>query len=462
MNDYLPQDAKKLRYVEQQTRQIAQLYCYDEIITPLVESHELIAAKAGEEIRHRMYQFNDLAGRKIALRAEFTPSIARLVATKMQTMPKPIKLYCTGTSYRYDEPQLGRNREFWQADYEIIGTNNPEADVEIITLTSNLLATVGLENIHLKIGHMGILRGILSHENLNENQQNQIMQLLDKKQWEEALTTAQNMRTSTKSLKTLKTLIQTKGNDLTKTTQKITKTVKDYETAHQAAQNLREITELLKNSNTNSEIHIEPGSARGLEYYTGMVFETYIPELERAGLALGGGGRYDKLIQLFGGQPTPAVGVALGIDRITLAMDKQNAPLKLPKTRNVAVIPLNQETLTHACRITSTLRQAGIPTQIELMRRTTSKALSDADKKGIQYSILIGPQEAKRGTVTLRNMKKRQQKTIPSEELIKEITKEDPLEPEAAALLEASEAATTDEAQRPQKLPTPKHPKQES
>ena len=290
MNDYLPDDANKLRYVEQKTRETAQLYGYNEVITPLLESYELLATKAGDEMRHRMYTFNDMAGRKIALRAEFTPSIARLVAAKMQTTPKPLRLYCTGTSYRYDEPQLGRNREFWQADYEIIGTNNPEADVEIITLTSHLLANVGLQNTHIKIGHMGILRGILSHENLNENQQNQIMQLLDKKQWETALTTAQNMKTSAKSLKTLKTLIQTKGTDPTKTTQEITRIVKDYETARQAAQNLQQITELLTDYNTKSEIHIEPGSARGLEYYTGMVFEAYIPELERGNFARAHGG----------------------------------------------------------------------------------------------------------------------------------------------------------------------------
>jgi histidyl-tRNA synthetase len=291
---------------------------------------------------------------------------------------------------------------------------------------------------------MGILRGILSQENLNENQQNQIMQQLDKKQWEKALSTAQTMKASQKSLKTLKTLIETKGNDPTKTTQEITQTVKDYETAHQAAQNLQEITELLKNSDIRSEIHIEPGSARGLEYYTGMVFEAYVPELQRAGLALGGGGRYDKLIQLFGGQPTPAVGVALGIDRITLAIDKQNAQLELPRIRNVAVIPLNEETLMQASKIASTLRQAGIPTQIELMRRTTSKALSDADKKGFQYSILIGPQETKQGTLTLRNMKKRQQKTIPIEDLVKEIAMEDQKEREATAPPAASDSASTD------------------
>jgi histidyl-tRNA synthetase len=423
MNDYLPDDALKLRYVEQKTRETAQLYGYHEVITPLVESYELLAAKAGDEIRHRMYTFNDMANRKIALRAEFTPSIARLVATKMRTMPKPLKLFCAGSLYRYDEPQYGRSREFWQANYELMGTNHPEADAEIITLTSHLLDSIGLHKHYLKIGHVGILRGILNQEGIQETQQNQIMQLLDKKQWDQALTTAQNLKASRLCLKTLKTLIETKGNDTTNILHEIDEAIKNYETAGTAAQNLHEIIELIKNSNIKSEILIEAGFARGLEYYTGMIFEAYVPELERAGLAIGGGGRYDKLIELFGGEPTPAVGVAPGIDRIALAIDKTKTPLKLPAKKHVIVIPLNEEMLAQAYTIASTLRQAGIPTDIELMRRPVSKALSDADRRGLQYSVLIGPEEAKQGKVTLRNMKNREQKTIEKEKLITEIMK---------------------------------------
>ncbi len=424
MNDYLPDDARKLRYVEQKTREIAQLYGYQEIITPVVESHELLAAKAGDEIRHRMYQFNDMAGRKIALRGEFTPSIARLVATRMRTAPKPIKLYCVGSLYRYDEPQYGRNREFWQANYEIMGTNNSEADVEIITLTSHLLDSIALHNYYLKIGHMGILRGILNQEGIQETQQNQIRQLLDKKQWDQALTTAQNLKASRLCLKTLRTLIQTKGNDTATILHQIDEAVKNYEAAVTATQNLREIIELIKNSSIKSEILIEAGFARGLEYYTGVIFEGYIPELERTGLAIGGGGRYDRLIELFGGEPTPAVGVALGIDRILLAIDKTKTPLDQPARKHVIIIPLNKDMLTQAFTIASTLRQTGIPADIELMRRPVSKALSDADRRGLQYAVLIGPEEAKQDKVTLRNMKNREQKTIEREKLVTEIMRE--------------------------------------
>jgi len=424
MNDYLPDEAQKLRYVEQKTRETAQLYGYQEIITPIIETHELLATKAGDEIRHRMYQFNDMAGRKIALRGEFTPSIARLVATKMRTTPKPIKLFCVGSLYRYDEPQYGRNREFWQANYELMGTSHPEADAEIITLTSHLLNSIGLHNHYLKIGHVGILRGILNQEGIQETQQNQIMQLLDKKQWDQALTTAQNLKASRLCLKTLKTLIQTKGKDTTEILNEIAQTVENYETASAAAQNLHEIIQLVRNSNIKSEILIEAGFARGLEYYTGMILEAYAPELERTGLAIGGGGRYDKLIELFGGEPTPAVGVAPGIDRIVLATQKQKTPLKPPHTKRVLIIPLQEKMLPQSHTIAETLRQAGIPTEIELMRRPVSKALSDADRREFQYSVLIGPEEAKQGKLTLRNMKKREQKAIQTEELINEIMKE--------------------------------------
>ncbi len=421
MRDFLAKDAQKMRYVEQKARELAQLYGYEEVITPVVESHELLAAKAGEEIRLRMYTFNDMAGRKVALRAEFTPSIARLVATKMRTMPKPIKLFCVGSLYRYDEPQYGRFREFWQANYELMGTNQPEADAEIITLTSQLLEAVGLRNHTIKIGHMGILRGILTQENVREDQQNQMMQLLDKKQWNETLTIAQRLNVSNKGIKTLKTIFETKGKNTTETLGKIKQAVKNYEPATIAAENLKEIIELTRTSGLKSNLLIEAGFARGLEYYTGTIFETYVPELEPVGLALGGGGRYDKLIELFGGEPTPAVGVAPGIDRIALAMKKQKIKAKSPKQKQAAVIPMKKEMKAKAFEIAANLRGAKITAEIEVMGRNVSNALSDADRRGFELAVLVGPEEEKQGKTILRNMRKREQKTVETKELIEEI-----------------------------------------
>ena len=162
MRDFLPQEAGRMRYIEHVTRELAQLFGYEEVITPVVESYELLAAKSGEEIRKRMYAFEDLGGRRVALRPEFTAPVARLMATKMKNEPRPMRLFCVGSLYRYDEPQYGRFREFWQANYELVGSNKPEADAEILLLTYELMRELGLHNYWLKIGHVGIIRNLRS------------------------------------------------------------------------------------------------------------------------------------------------------------------------------------------------------------------------------------------------------------------------------------------------------------
>lgn len=418
MRDFLPQDAEKLRYVEQVARELAILYGYEEVLTPVVESYELLAAKSGEEIRQRMYVFTDLGGRKVALRPEFTASMARLVATKLRNAPKPLKLFCVGSLYRYDEPQYGRFREFWQANYELMGSDKPEADAEILLITSHLLKKLGLRNYYFKIGHVGILRGILSQEGIQEEQQNHIMQMLDKKRWQEALTEVKQLGASKQCITALKQIFKTRGKAASDIPQKTEKIVQNYEKGVAAVENLRQILTLATTGKNKFETLIEPGFARGLEYYTGMIFEAYIPELE---MALCGGGRYDKLIQLFGGEPTPAVGVAQGIDRIVLAAKKQKAKPKIPKQKRVVVIPINEETKTKAFEISTTLREAGIPTETETMGRTVTKALSDANRRKIAYAILIGPEELKEEKIILRNLTTRKQTTIPINQLTKKL-----------------------------------------
>ena len=415
MRDFLRRDAEKLRYAERAARELAVLYGYEEILTPVVESYELLAAKSGEEIRQRMYVFTDLGGRKVALRPEFTASVARLVATKLRNAPKPLKLFSVGSLYRYDEPQYGRFREFWQANYELMGSNQPEADAEILTVTNHLLKKLGLRNYYFKIGHVGILRGILSQEGIMEEQQNQIMQMLDKKRWKKALTTIKKLGASRQCLTTLKKISETRGKvafDILKETEN---TVQNYESAVAAVENLRQILVLATTGENKFEALIEPGFARGLEYYTGIIFEPYVPELE---IALGGGGRYDKLIEMFGGEPTPAVGVAQGIDRIVLAMKKQKNKFKIREEKRAVVIPVNAEVKTKAFEISSMLREAMIPTEIEVIGRSVSKALSDADRRKLAYAVLVGPEELKEGKVVLRNLTTREQKTVDISELV--------------------------------------------
>ncbi|MGQ9530921.1 MAG: histidine--tRNA ligase [Candidatus Bathycorpusculaceae bacterium] len=418
MRDFLPEEAKIMKYIEGKARRVAELYGYQEIITPVVESYELLAAKAGEEIRSRMFAFRDLGDRMVALRPEFTASVARLVATTLKNEPKPLRLFSVGSVYRYDEPQKGRYREFWQSNYELIGSGKPEADAEIIMLTNSLMKSVGLRNCNFKLGHVGILRGIMTGENLEERTQDAAMQLMDKKEYEEALKLVKEAGAQEKCITTLQKLIELKGGDVFETLEMIKDCVKSYEKAGEAAENLYEILKLISESKCGIDVRIDAGFARGLEYYTGMIFEVTAPEVD---IALGGGGRYDKLIELFGGEPTPAVGVAHGIDRIMLAIQIQKIPLEKVKENRVMIIPTKEEFMGKALEISRMLREADIPTEVEVMGRKIAKALEDADRRRMEYAIIVGEKELKEGAVVIRNLERRGQKTVKIEKIIEEI-----------------------------------------
>jgi histidyl-tRNA synthetase len=418
MRDFLPEEAKMMRYIESKARKIAELYGYKEIITPVVESYELLAAKAGEEVRLRMYAFKDLGGRMVALRPEFTPSVARLVATTLRNEPRPFRLFCVGSLYRYDEPQKGRYREFWQSNFELMGSSKPEADAEIIMLTNDLMRSVGLKNFVFKVGHVGVLRGILSQENVEEKTVNTIMQLMDKKEYDEAIRLVKDAGVSEKCMETIGGLIELKGGNVSEIIKKMLEYVNGYDKAVEAVENLQEILGLVSKSKCKIDTTIDAGFARGLEYYTGIIFEVYVPELDKA---LGGGGRYDKLIELFGGESTPAVGIAHGIDRIMLAMQKQNVPVETAEEKRVVVIPTKEELKAEALKISHILRSIGIPVEVEVMGRKVSKALEDADRRRMDYAIIVGEKELKEGAVVLRDLVKREQKSVKIEKLVETI-----------------------------------------
>jgi histidyl-tRNA synthetase len=413
MRDFLPSEASKLRHVEAATREIASLFGFEEIVTPIVERYDLLTAKSGEEIKSRMYVFNDLGGRRVALRPEFTASVARLMATSLRNEPKPLRLFSTGTLYRYDEPQFGRYREFWQSNFEIFGSDRPEADTDILSLTSDLMQKLGVKRFWLKIGHVGILRGLLTEEDVEEQQQNEVLQLMDSKRWENALQKAESLGVSADGISALKRIFRIEGKDGRKILQDTKTMLKDYSIAVSAAENLEQILDLYIQGKIGAEMIIEPRFARGLEYYTGMIFEVLVPEMD---ISLGGGGRYDKLVEMFGGEPTPAVGVAHGLDRISLALEEQGGLFEVSK-QLVFIIPICDEVLHKALEVAKQLRKEGYNVNMEIMGRSVSRALQDAEKREANFAVIIGPREVAEGKVMLRNLTTRQQNLVDLQEL---------------------------------------------
>jgi histidyl-tRNA synthetase len=409
MRDLIGEEAQTFTRIIADARKTAGLYGFKEVITPHVEPLELLSAKSGEEIRQRMFIFEDLGKRQVALRPEFTASIARLTTTVLRNEPKPLRLFSVGTVYRYDEPQKGRYREFWQSNYEIMGSAKPEADAEVVLLTNSLMASLNLQGYTIKVGHIGVLRGILNQEGVDEKTQNAVFQRMDKKEYEAALTLLE----SEKSRLMLQGLIEIKGKDWQDTVEQVKAFVAGYEKARVAAENLHEILNLVTCS-ADLTITVEPAFARGLEYYTGMIFEVTIPELE---IALGGGGRYDRLIEVFGGEPTPAVGVAHGIDRVAIALQTQKTPIGSKATKKVAVIPITEALRSEALKIAQTLRMTGLTVEFEVMGRKMAKALEDVDKRKVDYAVIVGERELKEGSVMLKDLSSRQQAIVAIKDL---------------------------------------------
>jgi len=413
MRDLLPEETEILRYLMTQAAKNAQLYGFKEVITPVVEPYELLSAKAGEEIRQRMFTFKDLGNRTVALRPEFTASIARLVTTTLKNEPKPLRLFSTGSVYRYDEPQKGRYREFWQANFELIGSDKPEADAEIILLTNSMMKKIGLSNYAIKLGHVGTLKGILTQEGIDDKTQNAVLQRMDKKDYNAALA----LVNSEKCRNTLQKLIELKSSKPFDTIEQMKACVEGYEKATLAVENLLAILKLVTDCGCEIKT-VDPAFARGLEYYTGMIFEVYIPQLD---IALGGGGRYDKLVEVFGGEPTPAVGIAYGLDRMVLALQTQRIDLRKEKMKRVAVITIKDEQKSEALKISQMLREAGVAVEFEVMGRKMAKALEYADKHQVDYAVIVGERELKSGKVVLKDFKQRQQTEVALAEIATKI-----------------------------------------
>ncbi|TFH23571.1 histidine--tRNA ligase [Candidatus Bathyarchaeota archaeon] len=413
MRDLIGEEAQTFTHIIAKARETASLYGYKEVITPHVEPLELLSAKSGEEIRQRMFIFKDLGERLVALRPEFTASIARLTTTALKNKPKPLRLFSVGTVYRYDEPQRGRYREFWQSNFELMGSAKSEADAEIVLLTNNLMAPLGLHGYTFKIGHIGVIRGILSQDGVDEKTQNAVLQRMDKKEYDAAL----NLVESNKCRKMIEGLLEIRGNDWLDTIEQLQSYVANYEKAKISTGNLAEVLKLVAES-TNANITVEPAFARGLEYYTGMIFEVYIPELD---IALGGGGRYDRLIEAFGGEPTPAVGCAHGIDRVAIALHTQKTTVIAKTEKNVVVLPITEAMKSGALKIAQQLRAEGVTVQFEVMGRKMAKALEDADKRKADFAVIVGEIELKEGAVVLKDLASRQQSIVAIDKLLEKI-----------------------------------------
>ncbi|ODS43094.1 MAG: histidine--tRNA ligase [Candidatus Altiarchaeales archaeon IMC4] len=380
----------KRRFVEGEIVRTFESYNYRPIQVPTFEHAELFSLKSGEEIRQHMYVFRDKSDRELCLRPEATASVCRMFVENFQNTQMPLKFYYMGPMFRYERPQKGRYREFWQAGVELIGPSGARSDAEVISMASKCLENIGLK-FELEVGHLGILRGLMRDLGIGAGKQDELINAMDKGETERL-----------ENLVEHEVLLDIIGLNGQKDAVERAKTIlNSYPSALSALEELSQILSLLDENATSYVVNM--GVARGLEYYTGMVFEIMVNGLG-AQSQICGGGRYDLLIELFGGKTTPAVGFAFGFDRVVDAFDEQG--IKAPEAAvDFVVAPVSDEIRKDADRIASELRKQGASVDIDLMDRKLGKIMEYAANVNALQVVIVGPKELAKSEVTLRDMK---------------------------------------------------------
>ena len=393
--DFTPAETEKRRYIENRMRGTAEHWGYEEVKTPTFEHTELFTIKSGEAIVDELYTFKDKGGRDIALRPELTAPVLRMYVNEMSVSPKPIRLYYFENCFRYERPQKGRFREFWQFGVELIGSDRAEAEAEAIALAAAMVSDIGIE-ADLRIGHLGVVRGLLS--GLDTQMQAEAMRLMDKK-----------------DIDGLGALLSDQPDLRERLPALLDADIDDARSIIDDVQPLEELQETFTVlDHYGARYEVDFGIVRGLDYYTGMVFEMYAAGLG-AQNQICGGGTY-RLAQLFGGSETPSCGFGIGFDRVL-----EVCGIEPPHAPRVAVVYL-PDVVEDAIRVASRLRDdAGVRTTIDISGRKFGQQLKHADAIGADYAVIVGAQEVEAGMVTLRDMRTGEQEMIGLEAAIARI-----------------------------------------
>ncbi|MDO5844240.1 MAG: histidine--tRNA ligase [Methanocorpusculum sp.] len=396
--DFLPKEMSERRFIENKMRGIAKNFGYGEVVTPMFEEQELFTLKSGEGIIGEMYAFEDKGGRKIALRPEITAAVSRAYVNEAQVAPKPLRWFYFAECFRYERPQKGRYRQFWQFGCELIGADSAAADAEVIALSYELLKCSGVR-FTIKVGHLAPMKHLLS--GLDAFAQKKVMAALDKRDLDllkETLATLEKpeLYEPLAGLTTAQTL-----DEVFKITGDIPDKNRIIETfKYLDAQNIPYVLNF--------------GIARGLDYYTGMVFEGFADNLGAENQILGGG--VYRLAHLFGGKDTPSCGFAIGFDRVLVSLGEFEPPKK-----PCAAVVCTPETREFALSVAAEFRKAGICAVMDLMDRGFSAQLSSAIKSGATHAVVIGAKEAESKTITLKNLETSNQKEMNISEAVSEV-----------------------------------------
>ncbi len=410
MKDFEQAELEKIELVRKEFLETSKLFGFKRIEPSPIELLSVLEAKSGPTIRDEIYYFKDKGERDVALRFDFTVGLTRYVVSQ-KSLKLPAKISSFGGVWRYDEPQKGRYRFFHQWNIEIYGKPSIESEAEVIEFTSRLFDALGLQHIIIDINHRSLVESYIKSVFGTEDKEkiSDILRAVDKiskKSKNEILSEYEKKGYSKEKLEKILEFSKIKG-----TLQEVEK--KFDVSKLESWPDLTNLWNSLQNRDVKN-IRVNFGIVRGLDYYSGMVFEVFDEKSDLGALA--GGGRYDSLAKTFGREDLGATGVAGGVERIILTMEEQGI-VKLESSKMVSVLYVNDELQKHATSLASKLRQKGIPVEIDLSGRSLKKQMESASES--KFAIIIAPKEFSSKSIILRNMEDGKEKQLTVDELLK-------------------------------------------
>ncbi|WP_265109058.1 histidine--tRNA ligase [Halosolutus halophilus] len=409
--DFYPGEMAARRATIDVLEETARRYGFREIGTPALERAEMWTDKSGDEIVDELYAFEDQGGRHVTLTPELTPTVARMVVAKQQELSKPIKWFSTRPFWRYEQVQQGRQREFYQTNVDIFGSSEPEADAEILAWAADALTGLGLteEHFEFRISHRDILGGVLETYDADVDVDEAIRAVdksekISRAEYHDLLVEAGLTYDQAAEFDDLIASGDLDAVEAFAETDRVTA----------AVENLQNVLSAAEDFGAREHCTISLETARGLDYYTGVVFECFdsTGEVSRS---IFGGGRYDDLIEGFGGQPTPAVGVAPGLATLSLLLQRAGVWPDEEVQTEYYVLQVG-DTRSEAARITRELRDRGHVVETDIAGRSFGSQLDYADSINAETVVIVGEQDLANDEVTIKDMDSGDQVQVPVDE----------------------------------------------
>ncbi len=404
MRDLMGDEMLIRNYLIAKATEVFRGFGYEPLDSPVMESWDTLSAKGGEEIEAETFKFTDKGDREVGLRFDLTVPLARIVASNPH-LKKPFKRYAIGKAWRYDRPQAGRYREFMQADVDIIGAESAAADAEVVLVALEFLRRTLQKKYIIKVNNRKVLRGLIETAGVKDELSYECFRSIDKldKIGKDGVIEELNSRgISENSTEFLLGAIDIRGSGVAGLDD-FSNLLRDSKIGLEGVNELQLMAEIFEESAVSELVLFDMSLARGFDYYTGPVFEGTFLGKPKVGSILGGG-RYDHLIGKFGGPPTPATGISLGIDRIVDILLTKGVPKGYEGKLDVFIAPIKKEQLKIGMRIASLLVQEGLCVEVDLLDRSLGKLLEQSELKGARYTVIIGPKDIAKGQVSIRDM----------------------------------------------------------